>query len=92
MDNYLIYKFFYINCDSLPLKYLEARAEYEKIFTGVSSLSGRTKYCTDLTFEKLPLAVGKLFVEKYFDSNSKHKVKMDLNKNFNVVFIYLKLN
>lgn len=51
-----------------------------KVFTGVSKLPTRQKYCNDQTFNSLQVAVGGSFVKKYFDANAKNKVHLYICK------------
>ena len=58
----------------LPKKYKDARLDFDKVYIGQTTLAPRTRTCANAILDRMPYAVGRLYVEKYFDENSKTQV------------------
>lgn len=62
---------------SLPKKFRDAYNEFEKVYSGSSIAAPRYRTCANNILNVMPYAVGRLYVEKYFDENSK-KVALEM--------------
>ena len=73
--NYLIYLLFeYSWSQLLPEKYAQARLVWSKQFNGIDGISKRKKTCVKLINNYIPFAIGKVYVENFFDETSRQKV------------------
>ena len=58
----------------LPKKYRDARLEFDKLYTGQQVIPPRSTTCSNAAADRMPYAVGQLYVSKYFDEGSKKQV------------------
>lgn len=58
----------------MPKKFQNAALEFDKVFHGTSVKAKRPLLCSNMVNNKLEDAVGRLYVSKFFDKNSKKDV------------------
>jgi hypothetical protein len=86
----MIYKFIIGNAiNYMPLKYHEIKLIYTSVFNGVNDLYiKRDKLCSKYASELIPLIVGRLYVQRFFNESDKQKViyRISYSKNFAIIF------
>ena len=50
--------------------------DFDKIYNGQTTLAPRSRTCANAALDRLPYAVGRLYVENFFDENSKIQVNL----------------
>ncbi len=74
LDNLMIWTLVKQSTEYLPKVYREIKLGFDKYLYGTSSLQPRSKICTDSVLQYMPFAIGRIYVEKNFDENSKKAV------------------
>lgn len=59
----------------LPKLFRNAQLEFDKIYSGATSIAPRTRTCSNAINDRMPYAVGRLYVENHFSEASKKEVK-----------------
>lgn len=67
----------------LPKLFRNAQLEFDKVYTGASSIAPRTRTCSNAINDRMPYAVGRLYVEENFAEEAKTDV-------WNSIFRYKK--
>ena len=71
VQNYALWRLIMDLMPHLPDDYLEKRAEFRRVLTGVLSERNRWNQCVDWTNKKLGMAVGAMFIRDNFNQESK---------------------
>ena len=58
----------------LPKRYKDVRLDFDKVYIAQTTQAPRTRTCTNDILDRMPYAVGRLYVEKYLDEKSKDQV------------------
>jgi predicted metalloendopeptidase len=58
----------------LPKVYRNIQLEFDRVYTGAASIAPRSRTCANACNDRMPYAVGRLYVENYFDEESKKAV------------------
>lgn len=58
----------------LPKLFRNAQLEFDKIYSGATSIAPRTRTCSNAINDRMPYAVGRLYVENHFSEASKKEV------------------
>ncbi len=74
LDNLMIWSFIKDKSGYLPKRYKDARLEFDTIYSGQNSMAPRSRTCANAALDRMPYAVGRLYVSKYFDENAKTQV------------------
>ncbi|XP_066455892.1 phosphate-regulating neutral endopeptidase PHEX [Eleutherodactylus coqui] len=69
--NYLIWKFIYSRISNLSRRFQYRQLEYIRILLGTNSLTARWDRCVNYIENALPYAVGKMFVDAFFQEDKK---------------------
>ncbi|XP_056414574.1 phosphate-regulating neutral endopeptidase PHEX [Hyla sarda] len=69
--NYLIWKFVYSKISNLSRRFQYLQLEYVRVILGTNSLAARWDRCVNYIENALPYAVGKMFVDSYFQEDKK---------------------
>jgi hypothetical protein len=72
----MVYKFIIENAiNYMPLKYHEIKLVYTSVFNGIKNLyKKRDELCSKYASELIPLSVGRLYVQKFFNESDKQRV------------------
>ena len=70
----MVWSFIRDRSSYLPKKYKDARLEFDKVYVGQTTLAPRSRTCSNGALDRMPYAVGRLYVSKYFDENAKSQV------------------
>lgn len=60
----------------LPKLFRNAQLEFDKVYTGATSIAPRTRTCSNAINDRMPYAVGRLYVENYFAEEAKIDVSL----------------
>lgn len=74
LENLIMWTILREKIQHLPLKYKEAKFEFDKVYKGTASTVPRVIYCSSYVLEVMEYAVGRLYVSKHFDEKSKRSV------------------
>lgn len=87
MDNYLIWSYYKDKFQYLPKRFREIKNELDKVTKGVNTTPPRSFLCSNYVLVSMEYAVGRMYVEKYFDEDSKNaatemilNIKLEMNK------------
>ncbi|XP_073523606.1 phosphate-regulating neutral endopeptidase PHEX [Phyllobates terribilis] len=69
--NYLIWKFVYSRISNLSRRFQYRQLEYIRVLLGTNSLTARWDRCVNYIENALPYAVGKMFVDSFFQEDKK---------------------
>ncbi|KAM4046811.1 phosphate-regulating neutral endopeptidase PHEX [Anomaloglossus baeobatrachus] len=69
--NYLIWKFVYSRISNLSRRFQYRQLEYIRVLLGTNSLAARWDRCVNYIENALPYAVGKMFVDSFFQEDKK---------------------
>ncbi|XP_063811843.1 phosphate-regulating neutral endopeptidase PHEX [Pseudophryne corroboree] len=69
--NYLIWRFVYSRISNLSRRFQFRQLEYVRVLLGTNSLAARWDRCVNYIENALPYAVGKMFVDAYFQEDKK---------------------
>ncbi|XP_077150719.1 phosphate-regulating neutral endopeptidase PHEX [Ranitomeya variabilis] len=71
ISNYLIWKFVYSRISNLSRRFQYRQLEYIRVLLGTNSLTARWDRCVNYIENALPYAVGKMFVDSFFQEDKK---------------------
>ncbi|XP_018417928.1 PREDICTED: phosphate-regulating neutral endopeptidase [Nanorana parkeri] len=71
LANYLIWRFVYLRISNLSRRLQYRQLEYARVLMGTNSLAARWDRCVNYIENALPYAVGKMFVDAYFQEDKK---------------------
>ncbi|RNA08868.1 endothelin-converting enzyme 1-like isoform X1 [Brachionus plicatilis] len=71
LDNLMIWVFIKDRTTMLPKKFKDAKLEFDRITKGTISSLPRSLICSNFVLETMEFAVGRLYVENYFNNASK---------------------
>ncbi|XP_075054413.1 phosphate-regulating neutral endopeptidase PHEX [Mixophyes fleayi] len=71
LANYLIWRFVYSRISNLSRRFQYKQLEYVRVLLGTGSLAPRWDRCVNYIENALPYAVGKMFVDVYFQEEKK---------------------
>ena len=71
LDNLLTWTFVKSKSNFLPKLYQDIQLEFDKFNLGTNSAAPRSRTCARDILDKMPFAVGRLYVQKRFDESSK---------------------
>ncbi|XP_072284421.1 phosphate-regulating neutral endopeptidase PHEX [Pyxicephalus adspersus] len=69
--NYLIWRFVYSRISNLSRRFQYRQLEYARVLLGTNSLAARWDRCVNYIENALPYAVGKMFVDAFFQEDKK---------------------
>ncbi|KAM5179628.1 phosphate-regulating neutral endopeptidase PHEX [Mantella aurantiaca] len=71
LANYLIWRFVYSRISNLSRRFQYRQLEYAQVLLGTTSLAARWDRCVNYIENALPYAVGKMFVDAFFQEDKK---------------------
>ncbi|KAM9319451.1 phosphate-regulating neutral endopeptidase PHEX [Gastrophryne carolinensis] len=71
LANYLIWRFVYSRISNLGRRFQYRQLEYIRVLLGTNTLAARWDRCVNYIENALPYAVGKMFVDTYFQEDKK---------------------
>lgn len=74
IQNYFICRFVLSVIDEMPKRFRILRKEFKKIFQGIEMDKSRKIQCSHYVNEYMGIALSKLFIDKYFQPQSKKEV------------------
>lgn len=76
LDNFLMWSFIKSKTFYLPKVYRDAALEFDKVNSGTNATPPRSRSCADDINNKMPYAVGRLYVQNNFDESAKQEVRI----------------
>lgn len=70
--NYLIWRVIFSRSDQLNKKMRDRNLEFKKVLTGIETDEARWKKCVEVVFNNFPIATSAMYVQKYFNKESKN--------------------
>lgn len=58
----------------LPKLYRNIQLEFDKVYTGATAMAPRSRTCSNAINDRMPFAVGRLYVEENFSPEAKADV------------------
>ncbi len=74
LENLMVWSFIKNDVTFLPRKYKEIKLEFDKVYKGTKSIVSRQITCSNYVIEVMEFAVGRLYVSKHFNPESKMAV------------------
>ncbi len=74
LDNLLIWKFVKEKVGLLSKKFKNIKLDYDKVLKGTNELPSSTLTCSNYVIDFMEYAVGRVYVDKYFNGESKESV------------------
>ncbi|CAF0711924.1 unnamed protein product [Brachionus calyciflorus] len=71
LDNLIVWIFLKDRTTFLPKKFKDAKLELDRVIKGTSSMPSRSLTCSNFVLETMEYAVGRLYIENYFNNASK---------------------
>ncbi|CAF1087988.1 unnamed protein product, partial [Brachionus calyciflorus] len=85
LHNLFIWSFVKSRTSFLPKKFRDFQLDFDKIYSGTTSIPKRSRTCSNEMSEKMPYAVGRLYVKNYFKEEAKNDTE-DMIKNIREEF------
>ena len=79
MANYLLWRFVRHRVNNLDDRFQQVKQKFYYILFGREQAPSRWKNCVTQVNSNMDMAVGSMFVKKYFDKNSKNDVSIFLD-------------
>lgn len=80
VQNYLVWRFMMSRASSMPERFRNTRAQFDRVFKGTSAEPSRATTCANYVNDNMGFAVSRLYVKQYFDDNARTQSK-DIIKN-----------
>ncbi len=74
IQNYLIWRFIQNSIEYMPKRFRILKEKFNKIFKGINIEKSRNIICAQDVNYYMGLAVSKIYINKYFDENSRNQV------------------
>ena len=74
IQNYFIWRLMFSFIDEMPKRFRSLKNEFNQIFEGISMRKSRKIECAHYVNSYMGLALSKLYIDKYFDPNSRKEV------------------
>ena len=71
----MVWSFVKERTDFLPKIFKDARLDFDKAYSGTNAIAARSRTCANAALDRMPYAVGRLYVEDNFDESSKRAVE-----------------
>jgi len=78
IQNYLIWRFIISQIEYMPKRFRNLKEKFNKIFQGINQDKSRKIKCAQYVNGYMGLAVSKIYIDKYFDENSRQQVNRHL--------------
>ena len=85
LDNLLVWSFVKSKTGFLPKTYRDAQQDFDKVYSGTTTTPPKSRTCANAIQEKMPHAIGKLYVKNNFDDYSK-KAAAEMIENIRAEF------
>lgn len=86
-QNYFIWRLMFSLLNEMPKRFRILKNEFNQIFEGISTSRSRKIECVHRVNDYMGLALSKLYIDKYFDQNSRKEVTYSIFKeDFNLDF------
>lgn len=69
--NYMTWRIVMNRVSNMPQKYLDLRRQYNKVLFGTDTDRARWRTCVNYAIDNFGMAVGRIFVQKYFNEEAK---------------------
>lgn len=79
LQNYAIWRFLINQVDHMPKRFREMKEKFTNSVKGVTTIPKRNKTCAQYVNEKMPMAVGKIYIKEFFDKDMKTEVIKNTN-------------
>lgn len=72
----------------LPKVFRDARLDFDKVYAGTTASAARSRTCANAILDRMPYAVGRLYVEDNFEESAKKSVEdmvREIREEFDII-------